>query len=130
MSKNLAVEAGQEAPRPGRVQRPIDLEHLDAQTLGDPGLRDEVLRLYSDMSAVYLRRIEESTSVDMLLEHLHTLKSAAAGIGAWQVRDLTKLAGDELRVGKPVNPEQIQDIAVAVGECRAFIATMLRDADA
>lgn len=130
MSKNLAADAGQKAPQPGRVQRPIDLDHLDAQTLGDPGLKDEVLRLYSDMSAVYLQRIEDSVSVEMLIEHLHTLKSAAAGIGAWAVRDLTRVAGDELRAGKPVNPERIQDIAVAVGECRAFIAGMLRSEDA
>jgi HPt (histidine-containing phosphotransfer) domain-containing protein len=97
------------------------MEHLGRQALGDPGLQDEVLRLYARMSQVYLGRIEDSTSVTALLEHLHTLKSAAAGIGAWGVRDLAKRAEDELRTGEPVNPERIEDIAIAVNECVAFI---------
>jgi HPt (histidine-containing phosphotransfer) domain-containing protein len=97
------------------------MEHLGRQALGDPGLQEEVLRLYARMSQVYLGRLEGSTSVQMLLEHLHTLKSAAAGIGAWGVRDLAKQAEDELRSGQPVNPERIEDIALAVAECISFI---------
>ncbi len=101
------------------------MDHLDQQSLGDPGLRDEVLRLYAQMSGVYLGRIEASTSIPLLLEHLHTLKSAAAGIGAWTVRDLAKRAEDALRTGAPVNPEHIQQIAAAVAECQAFIAKLI-----
>jgi HPt (histidine-containing phosphotransfer) domain-containing protein len=101
------------------------MEHLGRQALGDPGLQDEVLRLYARMSQVYLGRIEDSTSIAMLVEHLHTLKSAAAGIGAWGVRDLAKRAEDELRSGHPANPERIEDIAIAVAECIAFIDGMV-----
>jgi hypothetical protein len=101
------------------------MDHLDQQSLGDPGLRDEVLRLYAQMSGIYLGRIEESTSIPLLLEHLHTLKSAAAGIGAWGVRDLARRAEDALRTGAPVNPEHIQDIAAAVADCQAFIAELV-----
>lgn len=101
------------------------MDHLDQQSLGDPGLRDEVLRIYSDMSLSYLGRIEASTSVQSLLEHLHTLKSAASGIGAWNVRDLTRLVEDDLINGKPVSPEQIRQIAAAVADCRHFIAELI-----
>lgn len=121
MAKTTALGAEQDAPRQDRAHGPIDMEHLGRQALGDPGLQDEVLRLYARMSQVYLSRIEDSTSVSMLLEHLHTLKSAAAGIGAWGIRDLAKRAEDELRSGEPANPERIEDIAVAVAECVAFI---------
>ncbi len=121
MVKSTALDAGQDAPREDRAHGPIDMEHLSRQALGDPGLQDEVLRLYATMSQVYMGRIEDSTSVPMLLEHLHTLKSAAAGIGAWGVRDLAKRAEDELRAGQPANPERIEDIAMAVAECVAFI---------
>jgi hypothetical protein len=125
MGRNTAVEveSGGVLRRPSHG--PIDMDHLDQQSLGDPGLRDEVLRLYSQMSTVYLGRIEASTSIPLLLEHLHTLKSAAAGIGAWGVRDLTKRAEDDLRAGNPVNPEHIQDIALAVADCQAFIAELV-----
>lgn len=121
------MESGQNAPLRDPSHTPIDLDHLDQQTLGDPGLKDEVLRLYSQMSQVYLSRIEDSTSVPKLMEHLHTLKSAASGIGAWGVRDLAKRAEEDLRAGNPVNPEAIQDIAVAVNECQDFIAGLLTD---
>ena len=84
-----------------------------------------MLRLYAQMSGVYLTRIEESTSIPLLLEHLHTLKSAAAGIGAWGVRDLARRAEDALRAGGSVNPEHIQDIAAAVADCQAFITELL-----
>ena len=125
MVRNTAVGAGAGATSWDLSHAPIDMDHLDQQSLGDPGLRDEVLRLYAQMSAVYLGRIEDSTSIPLLLEHLHTLKSAAAGIGAWAVRDLTKRAEDGLRAGNPVNPEHIQDIAAAVAECQVFIAELV-----
>jgi len=125
MAKTTALGAEQDAPRQDRAHGPIDMEHLGRQALGDPGLQDEVLRLYARMSQVYLDRIEDSTSIPMLLEHLHTLKSAAAGIGAWGVRDLARQAEDELRTGRPVNPERIEDIAVAVAECVTFIDSMV-----
>ena len=81
MAKSTALDAGQNAPQKDRAHGPIDMEHLGRQALGDAGLQEEVLRLYARMSQVYLDRIEASTSIPMLLEHLHTLKSAAAGIG-------------------------------------------------
>ena len=121
MAKNTALDVGQDAPRNDRAHGPIDMEHLGRQALGDPGLQDEVLRLYARMSQVYLGRIEASTTLQMLLEHLHTMKSAAAGIGAWGDRDLAKQAEDDLRAGQAVNPERIEDIAVAVAECINFI---------
>lgn len=116
---------GQEMLRRNRQNGPIDLEHLNRQALGDPGLTDEVLRLYDTMSRVYLDRIEASTTVPGLIEQLQTLKSAAAGIGAWGVRDLARTAEDELRLGLPVNPERIDDIAMAVEECSVYIGGLL-----
>ncbi len=125
MVKSTALGVGQDAPRKDRAHGPIDMEHLGRQALGDPGLQDEVLRLYARMSQVYLGRIEDSTTIAMLLEHLHTLKSAAAGIGAWGVRDLARQAEDELRTGQQVNPERIEDISMAVAECVAFIDSLV-----
>lgn len=125
MVRNIAVEAGAGSASRDLSHAPIDMDHLDQQSLGDPGLRDEVLRLYAQMSGVYLTRIEESTSIPLLLEHLHTLKSAAAGIGGWGVRDLARRAEDALRAGGSVNPEHIQDIAAAVADCQAFITELL-----
>jgi HPt (histidine-containing phosphotransfer) domain-containing protein len=125
MARNNAVEAGQDTSGQGLERSPIDMVHLDQQSLGDPGLREEVLRLYSKMSDVYLGRIEQSATSADLMTHLHTLKSAASGIGAWGVRDLAKHAEDALREGAAVNLEHIKAIAAAVAECREFIAGLV-----
>ena len=95
---------------------PVDLVHLTNQTLGDRGLELEVLRMFDVTARTYFSRIESSTSVDELLRHLHTLKGAAAGIGAVAIRDLAAAAERDLRNGKPVNPERIDDIVVAVAD--------------
>ncbi|HZY68637.1 MAG TPA: Hpt domain-containing protein [Devosia sp.] len=112
------------------IRRPIDMEHLSRQTLGDPGLELEVLRLFDEMSHTYYERLETSTNVDDLLRNLHTLRGAAAGIGAFGLADLARVAETELRAGAPVNPERIDDLAVAVQEVSAFISERLDHADA
>jgi HPt (histidine-containing phosphotransfer) domain-containing protein len=129
MARNNAIEAGHQDLAQHGLASPIDMVHLEQQSLGDPGLQEEVLRLYSEMSGVYLSRIEDSVTSEDLVRHLHTLKSAAAGIGAWQVRDLAKHAEDMLREGQPVNPEHIAAIAAAVDECRHYITGLVGAAE-
>jgi HPt (histidine-containing phosphotransfer) domain-containing protein len=125
MAKTTA-QPGAGATQPAVGHEPIDMDHLQRQSLGDSGLQEEILRLYRDMAAIYFSRIEQSANATELAEHLHTLKSAAAGIGAWTVRDLTRAAEDDLRGGK-VDPERIDDIEMAVNECAAFITDLLED---
>jgi HPt (histidine-containing phosphotransfer) domain-containing protein len=112
------------------IRGPIDLNHLSRQTLGDPGLEMEVLRLFDEMSHVYYERLETSTNVSDLLRNLHTLKGAASGIGAFGLAELARVAETELRNGSPVNPERIDDLHVAVEELSAFIHARLKSAAA
>ena len=112
------------------IRGPIDLNHLSRQTLGDPGLEMEVLRLFDEMSHVYYERLEMSTNVSDLLRNLHTLKGAASGIGAFGLAELARVAETELRNGSPVNPERIDDLHVAVEELSAFIHERLKSAAA
>jgi HPt (histidine-containing phosphotransfer) domain-containing protein len=129
MAKNAERQPETGAPEAVHTHGPIDMEHLGRQALGDPGLQQEILRLYDQMSKIYFSRIEQSTNTDDLARNLHTLKSAASGIGAWTVRDLTRIAEEELRAGK-VDPERIDDIEMAVNACSEFIASVVDDADA
>ncbi len=125
MARSNMIEAGQQDAADEITGDPIDMAHLEAQSLGDPGLQDEVLRLYAQMSGVYLSRIEGSQTPQELMQHLHTLKSAAAGIGAWHVRDLAKHSEDALREGQPINPDHIRAVASAVLECQDFITGLI-----
>jgi HPt (histidine-containing phosphotransfer) domain-containing protein len=109
---------------------PIDLAHLHKQTLGDAGLELEVLRLFDDMSHTYYARLETSTTVEELVRNLHTLRGAAAGIGAFGLAELARVAEAELRSGAPVNPERIDDLHVAVEELSAFIQSRIEAAAA
>jgi HPt (histidine-containing phosphotransfer) domain-containing protein len=111
-----------------KARGPIDLAHLKKQTLGDPGLELEVLRLFDQMSHVYYSRLETSTTVSDLLTNLHTLKGAASGIGAFGLADLARVAEAELRDGAAVNPERIEDLHLAVEELSSFINARLKAA--
>ncbi|MEO6012975.1 MAG: Hpt domain-containing protein [Devosia sp.] len=108
------------------IRRPIDIEHLTRQTLGDSSLEMEVLRLFDEMSHVYYQRLESSTTVPDLLRNLHTLKGAASGVGAFALAELARVAETELRDGQAVNPERIDDLNMAVQEVSAFINARLK----
>ena len=100
---------------------PIDLAHLRAQTLGDDNLALEVLALFDEMCRTYFRRLEDSTTVADLLRNLHTLKGAAAGVGAFALSHLAREMEGDLRADKPVDPEAIEEIGAAVAHLSAYI---------
>lgn len=127
--ENTARVAPDETPA-SDIRRPIDLDFLGRQTLGDPGLEQEVLRLFDQMSHAYFERVETSTNVSDLMRNLHTLKGAAAGIGAFGLAELARVAESELREGAPVNPERIEDLDMAVQEVSAFICDRLAATEA
>lgn len=120
-----ALKKAADPVQPIHKHRPIDMVHLSKQTLGDHGLETEVLRLFDQMSRVYFGRLESSTTEADVLRHLHTLKGAASGVGAWGIADLAKAAETQIREGGVVNPEQIDDLDIAVQECSAFIGDIL-----
>ena len=123
--KRVETSGTAEPPKAGA---PNELEHLKKQTLGDPGLELEVLRLFDEMSHVYYSRLETSTTVSDLLTNLHTLKGAASGIGAFGLAELARVAETELRDGAAGNPERIEDLHLAVEELSSFISARLKAA--
>lgn len=125
MVRSSAARATGKARTPHHRHQPIDMAHLEKQALGDKGLEAEVLRMFDQMTHLYLRRLETSTTVEDLVRNLHTLKGAAAGVGARKIAELARVAEEDLGAGKPVSPERIDDIAVAVQECSAFISRVL-----
>jgi hypothetical protein len=108
-----------------RAARPIDLVHLAKQCLGDENLEVEVLRLFDTTIKTYFGRLELAASYDDLALNLHSIKGASAGVGAWGVADLAKACEVEIQAGRPLAPERIADLGMAVEEVRGFIADML-----
>jgi hypothetical protein len=103
-------------------RRPIDMFHLAGQALGDPGLEVEILRMYDEIVAVHFARLGMSAVKSDLLHHLHTIKAASAGIGAFTLAEHAHVMEREIAAGGAKDPERMADIEMAVSEVREFIA--------
>lgn len=110
-----------------RAMRPIDLVHLTKQCLGDEGLEQEILRLFDTTVKTYFERLAGATTNADVAINLHSLKSAATGVGAWTIVELAQAAEAELQSGRPVTAERIEDLGMAVEEVGIFVARVLSD---
>lgn len=108
-----------------RSMRPVDLVHLAKQCLGDEHLELEILRLFDSTLATYFERLKLATSFDDLAINLHSIKGASAGVGAWGVADLAAALEKDLKDGRPLKSEHIDDLGMAIEEVRDFVARML-----
>lgn len=126
MAQRAFVEQSATEPL-SRPMRPVDLVHLAKQCLGDENLELEVLRLFDKTIATYFDRLKLASTFDDLAINIHSIKGAAAGVGAWAIADQSKAMEEELRSGSPIRSERIDDLGVAVEEVRDFIARMLTD---
>ena len=101
---------------------PIDHEHLDRHTFGNPDLAREVLGLFARQAEQLGARLDDAEAPDGLVRVVHTLKGSARGVGAWRVVDEAE------RVEAVLRTEQAADLAslrAALGEARDFIAMIL-----
>jgi hypothetical protein len=57
-----------------------------------------------------------------MLPHLHTLKGASAGVGAFDLREMVRVAEASIQAGRGLDPEAVADLSVAVEAVSAFIA--------
>lgn len=120
-----ALEAAPLSDVPTRTLRPVDLVHLAKQCLGDEALEREVLRLFDTTLRDYYARLKMAASFDDLTLVLHSIKGAAGGVGAWAVADLAKAMEQEIRSGRPLTTERIDDLGLVVEDVRNFIARMV-----
>jgi HPt (histidine-containing phosphotransfer) domain-containing protein len=131
MSRGRASQSGSEAsPSAGtgdaaRAGSPIDGEHLDRHTFGNPDLAREVLGLFSVQAEQLGARLGESEEPDELVRVVHTLKGSARGVGAWRVAEEAERVEAVLRTQQAADLSGLRE---ALDEARDFIAMTL-DAD-
>jgi HPt (histidine-containing phosphotransfer) domain-containing protein len=79
-------DSGRTPPTPIN-HSPLDLAHLDAQTLGDHKLQYELLQLFAAQSPTLVARMHAIGQMDakILGDLAHHLKGAARAIGAFSV---------------------------------------------
>lgn len=129
MSKRTALRQMASPARPG-VRRPIDALHLSKQSLGDAALELEILRMFDEIVADHFAKMEAAASVAEMVHHLHTVKAASAGVGAWALAEHAYILEAEVKAGEPVNAERIEDIRMSLQEVRAFIAEQIAEDEA
>ncbi|WDR05391.1 Hpt domain-containing protein [Devosia rhodophyticola] len=100
---------------------PIDRVHLAKQCLGDANLEIEILRMFDLTIQTYMDRLRQAEDPEEIAKVLHTLKGAAAGVGAVAIATLARQGEQEMQAGRNVESEAIADIGMAVEEVRAYI---------
>jgi len=100
----------------------LDLAHLSAQTLGDEGLKREVLGLFVRQARMLMERLSQSsTDQEARFTLAHTLKGSALAIGAFAVAE----AAEALEaVPNGADATAMTSLAVRVEEALAAIVQL------
>ena len=102
---------------------PIDFEHLRRMTLGDAGLEQEVLAMFSAQSARLVGTLAAIPADAGALAH--TLKGSARAIGAFRVAEAAEGVETAIRDGD--DPAQaLAELNDAVAHARTAIDAILR----
>ncbi len=110
---------------PQRPMRPVDLVHLAKQCLGNEALELDVLRLFDQTMGTYFERLRLAATFDDMAITIHSIKGAAAGVGAWAIAEQAKGIEADLRDGFAIRSERIDDLGLVIEEARDFISRML-----
>jgi len=127
MAGERAVRIGPTEPENGRVNRPVDLEHLARYTLGERALEREVLELFCTQSVLYLDQLRAAMSDRDWKNAAHSLKGSARAVGAWRAAQAAEraeaLQGDVLAQFRTA---RIDEIDALLREAEAFIGSVLK----
>ena len=102
---------------------PIDYEHLQRMTLGDAGIEQEVLTMFSAQSAKLVQALMAQPSDAGALAH--TLKGSARAIGAFAVADAAARLEAVIARGSDVSAA-LAELCEAVAQAREAIEAVLR----
>ena len=81
-----------EACKCAGTEKPVDLVHLSRLTMGDRDLELEVLKMFLAQIPSYLELIKSADSKEEIYNAAHTVKGAAANVGAFPLADLARNA--------------------------------------
>jgi HPt (histidine-containing phosphotransfer) domain-containing protein len=102
---------------------PIDFDHLKRMTLGDAGLEQEVLAMFSAQAARLVSTLAAMPSDAAALAH--TLKGSARAIGAFAVAEAASRLEAVIGSGSDVRAS-LAELGDAVSQTQAAIEAVLR----
>ena len=77
----------------------VDFRHLETFAAGDQAVVDEVLAIFREQAAMWMRLLDPAAEGEAWRDAAHTLKGSALGVGAFALADeceAAELAGAEL----------------------------------
>lgn len=120
-ASNIAFEGPESNGSTGLSRaRPIDLAHLQNQTMGDKGLEAELLTMFARVARQGLHELDGADAAATIAT-AHRLKGAAAAVGGFRVA----VAAGELEL-RPEDPALFAALRSAVVEAEDFISTLYR----
>lgn len=119
-SQSIAFNRPECNCRPYNAARPIDLDHLARQTMGQKDLEAEVLRLFLRQARECMRAIAATTGRERS-NVAHMLCGSARGIGAFAVAEHAKAL--EL---SPDDKEALRALSGAVVDAENFLLRLAR----
>lgn len=116
---------------------PIDLDHLERQTLGDRELQAELLDLFARQARGILAELDASlgpakgAAAPLAADLLHTLCGSARAVGSWQVAAAAETMERRLRqspgeLSAPDSRDQLMALSRSVGRACAAIDALRR----
>jgi len=112
-----------QACRKAGVEKPVDLSHLSAQTMGDTVLEREILGMFVAQASDLMSRVRDSSSVNNVKQTAHTIKGVARSIGAFRLAELAELSEE-------AGSFDIVAIEQEFGSVCAYIEELSKDAGA
>ncbi len=104
----------------------LDLRHLDHQTLGDPVLRNDVLRLFLDETPKYVADLKAADDSKSWRMAVHTLKGVSLNLGAFRLAQVCRQFEGEDATGQLWQKRDAANaLAVLIQETCATITTVL-----
>jgi HPt (histidine-containing phosphotransfer) domain-containing protein len=100
----------------------VDFAHLERYAAGDAGVVDEVLALFREQAAMWIRLLDPAS--EGWRDAAHTLKGSALGVGAFQLADAcgaAELAPPDL-VDRAAKLAQVRDaLDAALADIAAYV---------
>lgn len=112
----------------GGSDMPIDFDHLQRFTMGNRSLEAEVLSLFRSQSHSCIERLKTASDDRDWHEAAHTLKGAAAGIGAWAVHEASRTV-EQMQGNVRVSDgyTALDTLEAAISDTDAMIAQFLNE---
>lgn len=101
-------------------ERPVDLVHLEKQTMGDKALELDVLQLFARQARQCVKELGDGDR-DLRISAAHKLKGAARAIGAFGVASAAEALEDNID-----DAARVAAVGAAVIETENFILKLCR----